>query len=275
MAGGSTATGRWRFRAAARIAPGRLEAGRAAHQFHGGGREVAGDQARHALGGGADPGHQVVGLVLARGGLVRLRAQPRHVDVDQRLAQLQPHHAGRAERPGWMQQGDTVLADRQPGQHGIAMPQRLAGRIGGDEVAAVAQPAGQPAGRIAALLLQHLLYRDHVRLQVGQQLRDLLAALLPLRIVAAGQFQCGHGQLPGLALAAGRGRRLRSRLGLQRRQQQQAAEQESGVGEGAHNDKFTLLPCRCRDFRHSHERLPWIGTVVMQPCSVLRKAWFR
>ncbi|KAG1598168.1 hypothetical protein G6F46_014204 [Rhizopus delemar] len=99
MAGGSTATGRWWFRAAARIAPGRLEAGRAAHQFHGGGREVAGDQARHALGGGADPGHQVVGLVLARGGLVRLRAQPRHVDVDQRLAQLQPHHAGRAE-PG-------------------------------------------------------------------------------------------------------------------------------------------------------------------------------
>ena len=231
--------------------------------------------AGHALGGGADPGHQIAGLVLAGSGVVRVGAQPCDVDVDQCLAQFQPHHAGRAEDAGRMQQGDAVLADRQPGQHGVAMPQRLAGRIGGHEVAAVAQPAGQPACRVAALLLQHLLYRNHVGLQFGQQLRDLLAALLPLRVIAAGQFQRGHGQLPGLGVTAGGGRCLRPGLGLQRQQQRKTAEQEAGVGEGAHNDKFTLLPCRCRDFRQGRDRLPRIGTVVMQPCSVPRKPGFR
>jgi len=148
-------------------------------------------------------------------------------------------------------------------------------RSGGNEVAAVAQPAGQPAGRVAALLLQHLLHRDHVRLQLGQQLCDLLAALLPLRVIAAGQLQRGDRQLPGVALAGNGGRRLWSCLRLQRQQQRKAAEQEAGVGEGAHNDKFTLLSCRCRDFRQGLHRLPWIGTVVMQPCSVLRKPRFR
>ncbi|VTQ63815.1 Uncharacterised protein [Stenotrophomonas maltophilia] len=213
--------------------------------------------------------------MLAGGGLVRVRAQPCHIDVDQCLAQLQPHHAGGAEGAGWVQQGHAILADRQPGQHRVAMPQRLAGRIGGNEVAAVAQPGGEPAGRVAALLLQHLLHRDHVRLQVGQQLCDLFAAQLPLRIIAAGQLQRGHGQLAGLAFAGRCGRCLRPRLRLQRHQQHQATEQETGGGEGAHNDKFTLLSCRCRDFRHGMRCLPWIGTVVMQPCSVLRKPCFR
>ncbi|PSD23999.1 hypothetical protein C7E13_07625, partial [Stenotrophomonas maltophilia] len=73
----------------------------------------------------------------------------------------------------------------------------------------------------------------------------------------------------------GGGRRLRPRLYLQRRQQHETAEQEAGGGEGAHNDKFTLLSCRCRDFRQGLHCLPWIGTVVMQPCSVLRKPRFR
>lgn len=250
MTTGATAAGRRRLGAATRIAPGRLEPRGTAHELDGGCREITGDQAGHALGGGADPGHQVAGLVLAGSGLVRVRAQPCHIDVYQRLAQLQPHHAGGAEGAGWVQQGHAILADRQPGQHRVAVPQRLAGRIGGNEVAAVAQPAGQPAGRIAALLLQHLLYGDHVRLQLGEQVRHLFAALLPLRIIAAGQFQRGHGQLPGLGLTAGGGRCLRPRLCLQRQQQHETAEQETGVGEGAHNDKFTLLSCRCRDFRH-------------------------